>query len=340
MEDGGIIALFFERSEQAIGELDRKYGPAAKRLAMNILADGRDAEECVNDACLAVWSTIPPQLPSSLGGYFCRIVRNIAAKRYRANVAQKRNSHYDAALDELSECLAAPGGPESALDAARPAPVIGYEPDEELLARIVQPNHTYQFYYSTLEDIEQLREFIQTNAADPTELDAQIAQLDAQEALTASGDPDDLDHCLETGYISQEEYDGDMSARTERGKAAGLHYESAIWLDAFLERELTGEEYEDLWAVLERDGAACVVLQDVHIGDHMLVEGVDIAAASTDVEAGTFIEAQTPAENGGDTFRRPAGAAARPGRAACPAQGQGRRDLLLHDPGRPGLRPV
>lgn len=117
MEDGGIIALFFERSEQAIGELDRKYGRAAKRLAMNILADGRDAEECVNDACLAVWSTIPPRLPSSLGGYFCRIVRNIAAKRYRANAAQKRNSHYDAALDELAECLAAPGGPESALDA-------------------------------------------------------------------------------------------------------------------------------------------------------------------------------------------------------------------------------
>lgn len=100
-----------------IGELDRKYGRLARRLAMNILGDRSDAEECVNDAYLAVWSTIPPQLPTSLGGYFCRIARNIAAKRYRANAAQKRNSFYDAALDELAECLAAPGGPESTLDA-------------------------------------------------------------------------------------------------------------------------------------------------------------------------------------------------------------------------------
>ena len=117
MEDSGIVALFFERSEQAIGELDRKYGAQARRLAVNILGDRGDAEECVNDAYLAVWSTIPPKLPASLGGYFCRIARNIAAKRYRANAAQKRNSHYDAALDELAETLAAPGGPESALDA-------------------------------------------------------------------------------------------------------------------------------------------------------------------------------------------------------------------------------
>ncbi len=117
MDDSKIIALFFERSEQAIGELDRKYGSAARRLAGNILGDGRDAEECVNDAYLAVWSTIPPALPTSLGGYFCRIARNIAARRYRTNAAQKRNSHYDAALDELAGSLAAPGGPEAALDA-------------------------------------------------------------------------------------------------------------------------------------------------------------------------------------------------------------------------------
>lgn len=117
MEDSRIVALFFECSEQAIGELDRKYGAQARRLAMNILADRSDAEECVNDAFFAAWSSIPPQLPSSLGGYFCRIARNIAAKRYRANTAQKRNSFYDAALDELAGSLTAPGGPESALDA-------------------------------------------------------------------------------------------------------------------------------------------------------------------------------------------------------------------------------
>ena len=109
MDDNDIIALFFERSEQAVAELERQYGPAARRLAANILGDGRDAEECVNDGFMALWDAIPPQRPMSLGGYFCRTVRNLAAKRYRANAARKRNARYDAALDELAECVAAPG---------------------------------------------------------------------------------------------------------------------------------------------------------------------------------------------------------------------------------------
>ena len=117
MDDGKIIDLFFERSERAVDELARRYGGAARRLAGNILGDGRDAEECVNDGYMALWNTIPPQRPMSLGGYFCRTVRNLAAKRYRANAAAKRNTHYDAALDELSECVPAPGGVEDAMNA-------------------------------------------------------------------------------------------------------------------------------------------------------------------------------------------------------------------------------
>lgn len=255
----------------AAGWLDSIFGQAARQINAN---DG--SEDRIEAAAAAV--SAEPQEPKTQ-----------ALPAFDGSRLTLKESYYDGQGLLLGVDL----------DAARPDPVIGYEPDEELLERIVQPNQTYQFYYSTLEDIEQLRKFIQENTTDPAELDEQMAQLDAQEALTASGDPDDLDHCLEAGCISQGEYDGDMSARTERGKAAGLHYESAIWLDAFLERELTGEEYDEFWQLLERDGAACVVLQDVYIGDHMLVDGVDIAAAGTDVVAGTFIEAQTPAENGG-----------------------------------------
>ena len=36
MEDSRIISLFFERSEQAVEELDRKYGPAVRKTAANI----------------------------------------------------------------------------------------------------------------------------------------------------------------------------------------------------------------------------------------------------------------------------------------------------------------
>lgn len=56
-----IIELFFERSEQAIIELSNKYGSACSKVAFNILNDKQDTEECVNDAYLGTWNTIPPQ---------------------------------------------------------------------------------------------------------------------------------------------------------------------------------------------------------------------------------------------------------------------------------------
>lgn len=117
LEDGKIIELFFARAEQAIVELLAKYGTACNRIARNILKNDLDAEECVNDACLAAWNTIPPQKPDPLRAYIFRIVRNIAIARYHANTAEKRNSHYDAALEELERCLAAPGSVEDAISA-------------------------------------------------------------------------------------------------------------------------------------------------------------------------------------------------------------------------------
>ena len=105
MDDGKIIELFFERSEQAIEELSGKYGPLCLRLAENILGNGSDAEECVNDAYLGVWNSVPPARPDSLPGYVSRIVRNLAVKRYRSNSAAKRNRSYDSSLDELGDCF-------------------------------------------------------------------------------------------------------------------------------------------------------------------------------------------------------------------------------------------
>lgn len=105
MEDRKIIALFYARSEQAVKELADKYGFVCLKLAVNILNNRQDAEECVNDAYLGAWNTIPPQEPDPLLAYICRIVRNLSIMRYHANTAKKRNSFYDAALDELAECI-------------------------------------------------------------------------------------------------------------------------------------------------------------------------------------------------------------------------------------------
>ena len=47
MEDSKIISLFYDRSEQAIEELDHKYGSVVKKTAANILNDRLDAEESI-----------------------------------------------------------------------------------------------------------------------------------------------------------------------------------------------------------------------------------------------------------------------------------------------------
>lgn len=105
MEDSQIIDLFFERSEQAIMELSNKYEKLCRKVSLNILNNTQDAEECVNDAYLGVWNTIPPQKPTPLLAYVCRIVRNLSIKKYYNNTAFKRNSYYDIAFEELEDCI-------------------------------------------------------------------------------------------------------------------------------------------------------------------------------------------------------------------------------------------
>lgn len=124
MDDSRIIDLFFARSEQAISELSRKYGPLCRRVADHILNDGRDAEECVNDAYLAVWNTVPPRRPDPLAAYVCRIVRNLALKKYHGNTARKRNSVYDAALEEIAECFPASASAEEEAEAQEVAGIV------------------------------------------------------------------------------------------------------------------------------------------------------------------------------------------------------------------------
>lgn len=117
MEDQAIIALFYDRSEQAISELSNKYGRLCSQVAGNILHNSLDAEECVNDAYLGVWNSVPPQQPNPLLTYVCGITRNLALKKYHANTAMKRNSCYDLALDELESCLSTPDTAETELSA-------------------------------------------------------------------------------------------------------------------------------------------------------------------------------------------------------------------------------
>lgn len=126
MNDSEIIDLFYMRSEQAIIELSVKYGNVCNKVAKNILNNILDAEECVNDAYLGAWNTIPPQNPNPLLTYICRIVRNLSIKKYHANTSVKRNSFYDTALDELEECVSSSESVEAEISAKELTRQIDY----------------------------------------------------------------------------------------------------------------------------------------------------------------------------------------------------------------------
>ena len=107
MQDNLIIDLFFERNEQAIAETQIKYGSYCKTVAMNVLHDENDSDECVNDTYLAAWNSIPPNRPERLGAYLARLTRNISLNRYKSRTTERRGGgEFALSLDELDDCVA------------------------------------------------------------------------------------------------------------------------------------------------------------------------------------------------------------------------------------------
>ncbi len=92
MNDRDIIDLFWSRSENAIKELQNKYDRLARSVAMNILSDRQDTEECMNDSYLGMWNSLPPEKPNILSAFFVGITRNLALKMYRYKSAAKRKA--------------------------------------------------------------------------------------------------------------------------------------------------------------------------------------------------------------------------------------------------------
>ena len=106
MEDTLIIDLYFERNEQAIAETEQKYGKYCFTVANNILSNGQDSEECVNDTYVKAWNSMPPQRPSALKLFLARITRNLAFDKVKKETRQKRGgSNLTLALDEISEVV-------------------------------------------------------------------------------------------------------------------------------------------------------------------------------------------------------------------------------------------
>ncbi len=109
MEDIAIIRLYWQRNPDAIEESRKKYGGYCFTIANNLLADTRDAEECVSDTFLGAWNAMPPHKPDRLKLFLAKITRRLAFNCYHACSAQKRGGgELPLVLEELDECI--PGG--------------------------------------------------------------------------------------------------------------------------------------------------------------------------------------------------------------------------------------
>lgn len=106
MDDAQIIKLFLERNEEAINELDNKYGRLCHKIANNFLHNTQDSEECVNDTYLNIWNKIPPTKPANLCAFVCKIVRNLSLKKLEYANAKKRSAENIIPLHELENTIA------------------------------------------------------------------------------------------------------------------------------------------------------------------------------------------------------------------------------------------
>ena len=105
MQDEEIMKLLEARDQRALKELASLYGRQLENISYGITNDRRDAAECVNDAYLSVWNSIPPAKPENLKAYVYETVRNISHQRFRYNTAKKRSAPTVSLDDELSQIV-------------------------------------------------------------------------------------------------------------------------------------------------------------------------------------------------------------------------------------------
>lgn len=117
MQDDKIVALYWQRGENAIRQTEQKYGRYLSRIAHNILSDVEDSRETVNDTYLKAWNSMPPHRPDVLATYLGKITRQLSIDIFRRRNREKRRaSEYALSLSELEECVGGDNATEQDVD--------------------------------------------------------------------------------------------------------------------------------------------------------------------------------------------------------------------------------
>lgn len=95
LNDSEIIALFFQRIDRALTEMQQKYGKYLRTIAYNILQNHEDAEECENEVYMKLWNSIPPTNPTNLKAFAGKMIRNLSLDKKRAAESVKRGGNVE-----------------------------------------------------------------------------------------------------------------------------------------------------------------------------------------------------------------------------------------------------
>ena len=118
VEDSTILALYWDRVEDAVTFTKEKYGALCRSIARRLLNDERDVDECESDVYIRAWNSIPPERPTCLSAWLARVTRNAALDRSKYNAAACRSSALAEAFEELEPWLpTAADDPQSVVDA-------------------------------------------------------------------------------------------------------------------------------------------------------------------------------------------------------------------------------
>lgn len=83
MTDRELLALYACRDPGATAALQQQYGDYCAAIVGRILTDPRDAEECLNNLWMRVWTALEDQQPAYLKGWLGTTARNCAIDRFR-----------------------------------------------------------------------------------------------------------------------------------------------------------------------------------------------------------------------------------------------------------------
>lgn len=117
MSDAEIVELYRNRDERAIQVTMEQYRSYLMKIAMQILGDEQDAEECVNDTWFKAWNSMPTHRPALLAPYLAKLTRWLALTRLRKRNALRRGGgETPIVLDELAEVIPGDADPEKQVE--------------------------------------------------------------------------------------------------------------------------------------------------------------------------------------------------------------------------------